>query len=102
MANSYLETVRKRIFEGEDRDLYLHLGHFLAWYSKAELSLTITMAMVLGERDLAAFQQLTKGLDARTKIQRCRKNLPNQEARHRPQSRHSPYFLPQHGLSFAG
>ena len=73
MTNSYLETIRKREFGRDERDLYMHLGYFVTWYNHAEFCLTIIMAMVLRERDLAAFHQLTMGLDARSKIRRFRK-----------------------------
>lgn len=73
MSNSNIEEVRKREFERPaERELYLHLGHFFAWYNAAEFSLTLTIAMMLRESDLAAFHALTKGLDARSKIRRLK------------------------------
>jgi hypothetical protein len=73
MENSYLQTVRQREFaRSEECDLYLHIGHFFVWYNAAEFSLTLIIAMVMRERDLAAFHAVTKGLDAQTKIRRLR------------------------------
>jgi hypothetical protein len=58
---------------GVDRDLYLHLGYFNVWFSQVELGLTAIMALVSGADDLEAFHILTKGMDARIKIERLRK-----------------------------
>lgn len=68
-----LGDFRDQAFNGPDRDLYLHIGHFLTWYNMVEWRLTVLMAMVAGEKDLAAFSLLVRGMDAKTKVQRLRK-----------------------------
>jgi hypothetical protein len=68
--HSFLEAERARIFSGEDRDLYLHVGYFFTWYNHVEWSLTNVMALVMGEKDLSAFHVLVKRIDGQAKVQR--------------------------------
>jgi hypothetical protein len=72
MTNPVLEKERTRIFASEDRDLYLHVGYFFAWYNQVEWKITVIMAIVMNERDLPAFDQLVRGMDAKTKVRRLR------------------------------
>lgn len=69
---SELRKGREHIFNGEDRDLYFHLGHFNAWYAGAEIRLTLLLAAAVKATDLRAFDILTKGMDARVKLNRLR------------------------------
>jgi hypothetical protein len=68
-----LDSYREAAFTGPDHNLYLHVGHFIAWYNMVEWRITILMAAVTGEDDFAAFSLLVRGMDAATKIQRFRK-----------------------------
>jgi hypothetical protein len=70
---SYTETVRLHIFDGEDRDHYLHIGYFIAWYSSVELGITGLLAMATNSQNLDAFELLVYGMDAKTKVERLRK-----------------------------
>lgn len=63
---------RDAIFVGEDRELYLHVGYFITWFNMVELRITAIMAVVLGEKDLEAFNLLVKGMDAETKVIRLK------------------------------
>jgi hypothetical protein len=72
---SYLERTRKNVFDGEDRDHYLHIGYFMSWYSSVELGITFLLAIATGIRNLEAFELLVRGMDARVKIDRLRKAI---------------------------
>ena len=75
-----LEEFRKAAFEGEDRDLYLHIGYFMMWYSAVEMRITMLLRVVTQSPNAEGFELLTKGMDARTKCERLRagavKNAP--------------------------
>jgi hypothetical protein len=58
MTNPVLQNARAQIFAGEDRELYLHVGYFFCWYNQVEWKITMLMAVVMGEKDLAAFNLL--------------------------------------------
>ena len=68
------------IFGGEDRDLYLHVGYFFNWYNQVEWKITVIMAVVMGERDLVAFDQLVRGMGCGDKSSETQRYLQNQEA----------------------
>jgi hypothetical protein len=68
--HSFLEAERARIFSGEDRDLYLHVGYFFTWFNHVEWSLTNLMAIVMGDTDLSAFHVLVKRLEGQAKVNR--------------------------------
>jgi hypothetical protein len=70
--HSFLEAERARIFSGEDRDLYLHVGYFFTWYNHVEWKITHIMAIVMGDKDFAAFALLVSGMDARRKVRRLK------------------------------
>src|ERR1044071_8305475 len=65
-----LEAMRARMFSGEDRDLYLHVGYFFTWYNQVDWKITNLMAIVMGERDFSAFELLVGRMDARRKVRR--------------------------------
>jgi hypothetical protein len=65
--HSFLEAERARIFSGEDRDLYLHVGYFFTWYNHVEWVLINVMALVMGDKDLSAFHVLVKRIDGQAK-----------------------------------
>ena len=67
------EKLRSEIFGGPDRDLYLHIGYFMSWFSAVELKITFFLALVLDDRQLEDFELLVKGMDARVKCERLRK-----------------------------
>lgn len=67
-----LRKARETIFSGEDRELYLHVGYFVTWFNMVELRITALIAVVLGEKDLEAFNVLVKGMDAETKVSRLK------------------------------
>ncbi|MGN7127532.1 hypothetical protein [Methylorubrum thiocyanatum] len=73
MTDASLEQVRKIAFEGVDRTLFLHLGHFYAWFAQVELNITQILAMSLNQQDHEAFELLVQGMDLRVKLQRLRK-----------------------------
>jgi hypothetical protein len=60
-------------YTGKDLDLYTDLGFFNAWFAMAELSLTALLALASKAPDLAIFDVLCKGMDARVKVERFRK-----------------------------
>jgi hypothetical protein len=64
---------REKTFQGPDRNLYLHVGYFFSWFNAVEFKITYLMAMVCGEKDLAAFNLLVRGMDAATKVQRLKR-----------------------------
>lgn len=76
MALSHEEflAARKKAYSGVDRDMYLDIGFFIAWYAQAELALTAVLAASVQISDLATFDMLCKGMDARVKIDRLRKS----------------------------
>jgi hypothetical protein len=78
------ERSRHRHYDGIDRDLYLDLGFFNAWFAACELSLTSMLAFAAKTTDLKTFDILCKGMDARVKVERFRKLAkigPNLQAR---------------------
>jgi hypothetical protein len=68
-----LEGRRAAIFSGEDRDLYLHVGYFFAWYNHVEWKISNLMAVIMGERDFTAFEVLIGRLEGRTKVERFKR-----------------------------
>jgi hypothetical protein len=70
--HSFLEAERARVFSGEDRELYLHVGYFFTWYNNVEWKITHIMAIVMGDKDFSAFALLVSGMDARTKVRRLK------------------------------
>jgi hypothetical protein len=67
-----LNKVRKDIFESEDRNLFLHLGYFVAWYGSTEIWLTYLLSIAVNTNDLDSFNLLTRGMDAKVKCERLR------------------------------
>jgi hypothetical protein len=63
-----LDAKRAAIFSGVDRDLYLHVGYFFAWYNNIDWKITNLMAVIMGERDFSAFALLVRRMDARRKV----------------------------------
>jgi hypothetical protein len=72
MSDSWLERRRDRIFNGEDRELYLHLGYFLSWFSAVEARITLLIAMLTESYNLDNFDLLARGLQPRQKVERLR------------------------------
>jgi hypothetical protein len=70
MSDSVLEAERELVFRGTDRDLFLHIGHFYAWYAQAELNITQLLAIALDQRNMDAFDLLISGMDGRVKVER--------------------------------
>jgi hypothetical protein len=68
-----LEPFRRRVFDGPDRDLLLHVGFFIVWFTKVEEAITYLIAILGKFRDLEAFDLLTKGMDANVKLERLRR-----------------------------
>jgi hypothetical protein len=68
-----LEDRRAAIFSGEDRELYLHVGYFFAWYNHVEWKISSLMALILGERDFTAFEVLISRLEGRRKVARLKR-----------------------------
>ena len=68
MSNSWLHDAEYKIFSGEDRDLYLHLGYFLSWFSGVEGKLTFLIAFLTESRNLDNFDILASGLQPRQKV----------------------------------
>ncbi len=72
-----LVEFRTKIFSGPDAYLYLNIGYFIAWFTRAELSITYLIAIVSKITDYEAVDVLTKGMDARVKVvclrELCRK-----------------------------
>jgi hypothetical protein len=73
MTSSFLENERARIFDGEDRDLYLHVGYFISWNNMVEHKITLLMALIMGEEDLSAFDLITRNLNGQTKVGRLKR-----------------------------
>jgi hypothetical protein len=73
MTDNFLEAERARVFAGEDRDLYLHVGYFFTWYNNVEWKITNIMAVVIGDEDFSAFNLLVSGMDAKTKVRRLKR-----------------------------
>ena len=81
----FLEALRTRMFSGEDRDLYLHVGYFFTWYNQVDWKITNLMAIVMGERDFSAFELLVGRMDARRLIELCK--IKNREIEQAPLDR---------------
>jgi hypothetical protein len=60
-----------------DGRLMFDVGHFITWYSAAELSITGLLAAASGVIDHSTFDTLCMGMDCRMKIGRLRKILKN-------------------------
>lgn len=69
---SHIQAERGRVFAGDDRNQYLHVGYFLTWYLSVELALTQLLAIAAGARDARIFDVLVSGMDARVKCERLR------------------------------
>jgi hypothetical protein len=70
MTDDFLEAERVRVFAGEDRDLFLHVGYFFTWYNNVEWKITNLMAVVMREQDFSAFDLLVRGMDGKKKVRR--------------------------------
>jgi hypothetical protein len=70
---AFLEKERTRIFNGEDRDLYPHVGYFFTWFNNVDWKILNIMAIIMGERDLSAFNLLVSRMDARAKVRRLKR-----------------------------
>jgi hypothetical protein len=68
-----LEVERAEIFAGDDRDAYLHMGHFFTWFNMVEWQITNIMAQVMREKDFSAFHVLVGDMDARKKVRRLKR-----------------------------
>jgi hypothetical protein len=66
--------------EVEYATMYSLVGYFIAQYSLVEFGITFLLAAVCRTNDPEAFHTLTKGMDAKTKIQRLRQ-LSRQQKR---------------------
>jgi hypothetical protein len=58
--------------ELEYQDMYFRVGHFIGEYSTVELAITALLAIISNFKDLEAFHTLTKGMDAKVKVERLR------------------------------
>ena len=56
----------------DDREMYVHIGHFIAWYAAAETGVTALLHHFSGKIGPEQFDILTKGLDARGKCERVK------------------------------
>jgi hypothetical protein len=72
---SYLTQMRDKVFSGQDRDLFLHIGYCMSAFSMVELNITFLLARTIDYKHLDNFELLVKGMDARVKCERLRKAL---------------------------
>jgi hypothetical protein len=70
--SDWLDHRRRKVFNAEDQELYLHLGYFLSWFSAVEAYLTLLIAMLTDSKNLENFDLLARGLQARQKVERLR------------------------------
>jgi hypothetical protein len=68
----WLDQKRAKIFNDEDRELYLYLGYFLSWFSAVEAQLTMLIAFLTDSKNLENFDLLARGLQPRQKVERLR------------------------------
>jgi hypothetical protein len=70
------QVALQRLIDAEvaqfDQPYFIITGHFLAWYAIVEMHLSVLIAMLSGVHDFEVFQILTKGMDARVKLERLR------------------------------
>jgi hypothetical protein len=70
--SDWLDHRRRKVFNAEDQELYLHLGYFLSWFSAVEAYLTLLIAMLTDSKNLENFDLLARGLQPRQKVERLR------------------------------
>jgi hypothetical protein len=71
--SDWLDQRRSKVFAAEeDRELYLHLGYFLSWFSAVEAYLTLMIAFLTDSKNLENFYLLARGLQPRQKVERLR------------------------------
>ncbi len=70
---SDLVAIRNAMFEGPNRDIYLHTGYFMNFFALVEINITYLLGLVLETREPAGFDLLVRGMDARVKVERLRK-----------------------------
>lgn len=68
-----LEEQRSINFSGIESELFLHIGHFTAWYASAEMMLTVLLHTFSGSMHPGQFHILTKGMDGKIKVERLKK-----------------------------
>jgi hypothetical protein len=68
--SDWLDHRRRKVFNAEDQELYLHLGYFLSWFSAVEAYLTLLIAMLTDSKNLENFDLLARGLQPRQKVER--------------------------------
>ena len=56
--------------ELEYEEMYSEIGYFISQYSTVELAITALLAALANFEDLEAFHTVTKGMDAKTKVER--------------------------------
>ena len=69
------KTLRKLIDDEVsevDQPFFIISGYFLAWYALVEIHISAQIAFLSEIHDLDVFQILTKGMDARVKLERFR------------------------------
>lgn len=74
ISDDQLEQGRLKAYQREDRDMFLDVGFFIAWYAHIELVISKLLAFSTASHDLEAFDILCRGMDARTKIERLRRS----------------------------
>jgi len=68
-----LADTRSKAFESEDKEMFLHVGHFTVWYGSAEFTLTLLIHAFSGNIHPRQFHALTKGMDGKVKVERLKK-----------------------------
>jgi hypothetical protein len=74
---AFLGAAQTKVFEGPDRNTYLHIGYFVTWFSAVEVRLTQLLALAVRATNLEGFELLTRGMDARIKLERLRRACRN-------------------------
>ena len=70
-----LKAHRDRTFAADDKELFLHVGHFISYYAAAEFALTMLLQTFTGRPHPAGFHILTRGMDAKIKVKRLKEAI---------------------------
>lgn len=71
-GDRYIDEYRTEMFDGVDRQMFLHVGHFVSWYASLEFIITFLLHEFSGRPHPVKFDNLIKGMDAKTKVERLR------------------------------
>ena len=67
-----LQALKDHLLTSVDYAGFVHIGHFVSWYAACEFMIGTILMHITGGGDPKQFDVLTRGMDARVKVERLR------------------------------